>query len=406
MNTANNNSRLFITLAMAVVLAVGSVMATDIYVPSFPALAQHFGVGHDLVKLTMSFYLFGIFAAQLIYGPLSDHFGRRPALLSGITITILGNVICIFAPNIYILILGRLIQGIGTAAGISIARTIGRDLLSGEQLSKVGSYISLGIAAAPAFSPLIGGYLQEYFGWQSPFVFITIYAILSAIMVLTVMPETHHRQEGHQLNRKEIMANYKELITDRRFLAYALFSGIAFAATITYFTLTPFLLQSTLHISAIHYGWLGLSITVVAIPGRLLNILLVDKLKIHGSLVIGILLMCLGAIIMLIAALTSSPNIITIVAPMCILTLGTCFIYSNAMAAAFTPFGHIAGQTGALYGALQLFTAFTVSTLASLLPNNSTIPLALVLTGLALTSGLIYLTMIKDTFRLARQRYA
>ena len=159
-----------IRLLLLAAIAAGT-MASDMYVPSLPSIANKLQVSAIAVKWTLSVYLFGFASLQLVYGPLSDGFGRKPIFLLGFAIGILGSFLCAIATNISLLLVGRLIQGMGVGAGATLGRSIVQDLYQGdsEKLSKSISSLMMAFSIAPIIAPVFGGYLQQYWGCHSVF---------------------------------------------------------------------------------------------------------------------------------------------------------------------------------------------------------------------------------------------
>src|SRR3989338_6223909 len=168
-----SNALLFFVIVLAVCL---TQLASDIYAPSLPGIASYFHTNVDLAQWSMAIYMLGVALSQLVYGPLSEGVGRKKPLLTGLIIMIVGTLICLFSPSIKVLILGRLIQGCGAGACAALWRSIFRDLFTGEELSKYGSYLVVFIMFIIPAAPLLGGYLEEFYSWRACFAFMTLYS--------------------------------------------------------------------------------------------------------------------------------------------------------------------------------------------------------------------------------------
>ncbi|HGN0330497.1 TPA: MFS transporter [Proteus mirabilis] len=170
-------------------------LAQNIYTPVLPLIQQQFNTTLSLVNLTVSAFTFAMAVMQLCYGSLIDKWGRKPILLSGLTISIIGALICIWANSINLLIFGRVIQAIGIAAIPVVAATILGDLYQGNERAKaMGSYQML-LALAPASGPLLGGYLAQHYHYQSIFVFLSMVGLVLLIAHLFYLPETRPEQK-------------------------------------------------------------------------------------------------------------------------------------------------------------------------------------------------------------------
>ena len=152
-------------LILVLATAVGP-MAINIFLPSMPRLEVDLSTSYAMVQLTLSLYLVGLAVAQLAYGPLSDRYGRRPLMITGVCIFLVGTVICIVAPSITILIIGRVLQAIGGCAGVVLGRAIVRDMYDRDKSASMLAYITMSMVVAPMLSPTIGGLIDEYYGWR------------------------------------------------------------------------------------------------------------------------------------------------------------------------------------------------------------------------------------------------
>jgi len=247
----------FLTL-LIILSGVMGVFASDMYVPSLPAIADAFSVSSRWVELTVAWYLFALAGSQLIYGPVSDKFGRRHILLFGLAVMVFGSLLCALAGSITGLIAARFIQGLGAGACLALARAITRDSFSGSDLAYVGSIFSLFAGFIPCVAPVLGGYFQHYLGWQSVFAFLALYSFVVWWLVYKGLPETHQPQSEHSLRISKVLANYAMLLRSRAFMGHVLSAAMAVSGILVYYTMSPFLLQNVLGLSPVAYGWLVL----------------------------------------------------------------------------------------------------------------------------------------------------
>ncbi len=395
LNISGSNKHKLLIALIATLICVLTLFATDIYAPSLPSMVQSLHTKAMLVKMSITTYLLGLSIAQLFFGPLSERWGRRKTLLLGLLTFTLGSALCLNAHSIYSLIFARLIQGIGAAAGFSLGRTIIRDLFSGLELAKVGSYVSLIISIAPALSPVLGGYLQISFGWMGSFWFLLTYSVTAIALLLVFMPETNKQLNKHATKVKTMLNNYAELITNRQFMSWTLISTACIASLITFFTVSPFLLQENLGLTPVQFGWVAMTISSVSIVARFINSALLSRLGVKGVSIIGLALMFSGVFILAILHLFYHDTIIGLIAPMLLFVAGTGFLLSNSMAGAFEPFGHIAGIAGSGFGALQMLGSFLASALVAKMPHNNSAALTGFLAFFALTSLVAFYQVTK-----------
>lgn len=364
---------------LSALMITGSA-STDMYVPSLPFIAQYFHVGADSVKWSMTLYLFGFITSQLVYGPLSDRYGRRTVLLTALAIALVGSILCITADSIYMLWLGRFIQGAGVST--TIARAIAQDTFSGAKLSQTVATLSVIYGFAPIIAPLVGGYLQQYLQWRGVFLFIFIYLILLTALVWKLLPETNDTPEK-ELGWHKLVQHYRNALTNQTFITNAICASAAMAGIISYYTLSPFLLQQTLKLSSIEYGFVIVAVASGMLIGKSLNTRLLKYFPIHQLIFMGTISMLFGSSMMLLFALLGYLNVTCLVGPFIFFTIGTGLVFANALVAAFKTLHSMGGIAGAAYTCIQVGGSFGVSILVAHLPQANQLPLALLLTGLA-----------------------
>lgn len=188
MSEVNSLSNRMIIL-LAAVSALGPV-AMQILLPALPIIKETFLVTDDVAQLTLSLSMLAIAAGTLIYGPLSDKYGRKPIMLIGISITLVGSILCFLSDTIISLIISRVIQAFGAAVGLVLARAIVRDICGAAEAARVIATLVMVMVVLPMMSPALGGELMQKFGWQSVFVVIAIASVFALIFLLFNLPET------------------------------------------------------------------------------------------------------------------------------------------------------------------------------------------------------------------------
>src|SRR6478736_2968345 len=207
-------------IAVLAGLAATGTLATNILLPSLPQMAASLKVTSAAVTSAITIFLAVFAVGQLVVGPISDRYGRRWPVLIGFAVFFAGSVWCGLATDLPNLLVGRVVQATGACATSVLSRAIARDLFSGAALARAMALIMIAMAAAPGFSPLLGGALDHYFGWRSEFAFVAIFAALGAIAYATVLGETHNSTRI-PLNPLAIAKSYFGLTGDRRFLVPA-----------------------------------------------------------------------------------------------------------------------------------------------------------------------------------------
>lgn len=370
---------------------INGFFVADMFVPALPEITAFLAVDDTVVKLSITLYLVALTISQLFFGPLADRFGRRPMMLWGLIISAFGALLCILAQTIEVFLLGRLIQGVGMGAPMSLGRTIFSDIFSGQRFAQVAAYFSIIFALSPAIAPLFGSYMTHWFGWHSVFVFIFFYGIFTIMMITAFLPETSLKLRPEATRIKVIWQNYLTLMVHKEFMVYTLSTGVAIAGIIVYYTISPFLFRDVMGLNAVQYGWLTVVIAAAMVLGRGLNAILLRYFNIPSLVFLGNIMMTMSGLSMLISGMFGWMNTTVVVVPMAVFVLGGGFIFSNAMAAALDPFrGMMGGFAGALYGCLQIFSAVIASYVAAHVSSANQISMAVLLTILGLLGSVCF----------------
>ncbi len=367
----NSNKVLFFIIVFAACL---TQFASDIYAPSLPAIAENLNTHINYVQWSMSIYLFGVAISQLIYGPISEGTGRKPPMIVGLIIMCAGSLVCLWAQTIEMVILGRLIQGCGAGACAALWRSVFRDVYSGEELAKYGSYLVIFVMFIIPAAPLLGGYFQEYFGWRANFVFMSLYSILAVLAVIFWFKETSIHHHPERLQASYIARTFHSLLTSRIFMGVTCAIFLSYGALFCWFTLGPVLLIQKAGLTPVEFGWLTAlgGGSAYALAG-ILNGKLVTRLGIPFMMRLGFFIMICSGVILVLAYNIFGMNVWTIAIPGILFYFGSTFIWPNAFATAFTPFGKIAGYAGALYGFMQISGGAVISWMVSFLPSSQII---------------------------------
>lgn len=375
-----------------IILMVGCLgqISSDIYAPALPAVALSLGVKITAAQLSMTIFLFFLAFSQLIYGPLSEGLGRRMPLFIGLSLYIVGTIICILSTNITLLITGRIIQGLGAGATAALWRAIFRDMFSGDRLSKYGSYFGIAITFVIPAAPALGGFLNHYSHWDSIFIFLLCYAVATLILTMTCYKETSTLKSIDRLKLSFITSSFKELLTNKNFIGTALASFMTYGAFFSWFTVGPVLLIQNAGMTSVHFGLICLVTSAVAMTlGSFVNAKFVETLGGNAMLGIGWSIMVCAGLVMLL----SQSQTTLIIASVAIMYFGATLIWPNLFSKAFTPFGHIAGYAAALYSCFQLGGGAILGTLCSHLPHATPTALSCVFISAPIIAALIYINL-------------
>ena len=305
----------------------------------------------------LSYFLFGIAAMQLFYGPLSDSIGRRKLLLAGITLFISASLLIPYARDFEQVIFLRILQAIGACAGITLGRAIVEDIYPKEEASRIFLTIFPVVGISPAIAPLIGGQLNTLWGWQACFLFSACFGLILVLLIFGWVPETRTPTMLQPLSFIQISHAYKSLLTMRRFWRYACVPCVAYAAYFLYIAESPFLLQTQgLTTHQISYAYGSLSLTYV------IGNLLARKLMREGQttdqlLNLGYWLFVVGGCSVFLATSIAPHSFLFNIIAMSLLTMGNGFLLPLGTSGAITCIPSLTGSASGLIGALQMASA-------------------------------------------------
>lgn len=354
-------------------------VATDIYAPSLAAIASVMHVPVGWAQFSLTIFMIGLALSQLIYGPISEGVGRRISLIVGLLIFIGGSLLSIFATRIEFLVLGRLIQGFGAGGCSSLWRSIFRDVYKGDDLAKYGAWLSIIIAFFVPAVPVLGGYFQHYIGWQASFGFLIFYSVMALLLIVYVFKETSQHHHPERLKSSFILQSFKELLSSPIFMGYTLSVFFCYGAFFSWFAVGPVLLIKHIGLSPVEFGWISFVIGAVAMAlAGSINGKLVKRFGGKFMLRFGWTTMFASGCLLLMGQAFFGVNLYAIIGPVFLFYFGVTFIWPNAFAGAFTPFGHIAGYAGSLYSFMQLGGGALIGSITTWLPASSPLPMALI----------------------------
>lgn len=352
---------------------------SDLYLPALPTIQVALHTTVHSTQMSLALFMYGFAFSHLIYGPLSDSLGRKKPLIAGIIIAMIGTLICQFTHSMPQFLMGRLLQGAGAGASAALFRSILADVYTGDRLAKIGSLLSISRVFLLASAPLIGGYLLNYFGWRSCFLFLFIYSAICLVGTIWALEETNRYQHLHEYAWKPVLNNTLILLKHPVFLGYSFCNLLAFGGIAAWLTSLPFILQEIVGLSPIEFGWVSALAGLFFIVGGFINAILVERFGLNRLLKVGLITMFLGGVIMLWFGMRSDINATVIMVPVIIYILGSSMVFSNAYAGAFHPFAKMAGTAGAVFGFLQILGGAVGSMLMSYAHSYNQTPLALVL---------------------------
>ncbi|CAO1665602.1 MULTISPECIES: multidrug effflux MFS transporter [Salinicola] len=367
-----------------------SPLAIDIYLPALTAMADEFERPYAALQLTITLFLMSVGVGQLLVGPLTDRFGRRPVLLGGVAIYMVAAVIGMAASSIVMLYLSRVLQGLGACASVTVAFAAIRDSYTPTQGAKLYSYLNGSLTLVPSLAPVLGGALTVALGWRSNFAFMTAFAGMLWLSAYWRFGET--RPLGTTIEKRLYRwSRYRPVLFHRRFLYYATLVSTMMAAILVYVSAAPVVMMDRLRqpewVFSLWFGGNALVSTVAFfIVPRLMARWGRKSTVQRGLLVViggGALIACLYWAVPV--------SVITFMGPVAILSIGFSMVLGAAASLALEPFPERAGTAAALLGAIQLGGGATLATLLLMTPLAPQTSLALICCG----GGLVMWTLAR-----------
>ena len=381
------------TLSIALLVALGP-LATDMYLPALPGLTDAFATSAGRVQLTLSLFLAGFALAQIIYGPLSDRFGRKPVLLCGSSLFVLASIACALAESIEMLILARFVQALGGSAGPVLGRAMVRDIHGPLESARVLSHIGSAMALAPAFAPILGGYMSVYLGWPSIFWFLGLVGLLGAALLVFAIEETAPPEHRHPRPIVTILGDYGRLLRDGGYLGYTLTCTLAYAGLFAFLSGSSFVIIEYFGVSEQHFGLLFMLVVAGYISGTLAGARLSRRYDFRRLVALGSALLLVAGGTMLAFALDRPERVMSIVLPMMVFMHGVGLVMPQSMAGALADYPHIAGSASGLLGFIQMTVAGIVGVAVGHGYDGTPVAMALAVAATGLLSLLVYLLLL------------
>ena len=367
-----NHTSLALTLLLGILVAL-SALGTDLYVPALPDTAASFGAHVNATQLMLTTYFLGLALGQLLWGPLSDRFGRRPVLLGALGIMLAITAAAPFMPSIGALVALRFVQGFAMAGGVVIARSIVRDLHSHEQAARLLARMAVVFSFVPIFAPIVGAFITQAAGWRA--IFWTYAAIAAGLLIAVAagLRETAPA-ERRSVHPAEIARTLSAILGDHRFVAPLLLFLCCQAGIISWVASSSFTLAAA-GVSVAAYGWMFAGVMLGQIGGAWAASRFVLRLGSARLLRTGTIVVVLGGLAAAAFAWAGTHHWIALVAPFSVLLFGTALVLPSATSLALSPFPHAAGAASSLIGAIGFICAAILSTLLGELFDGTARPM-------------------------------
>jgi MFS transporter, DHA1 family, multidrug resistance protein len=390
-------SRLFL-LSLASIALIGP-LTVHLFLPVIPAVKADLGLPDALAQLAFSVSLFGMAFATLVYGTLSDRYGRRPVLLSGLSLFLIGSVIAAASSSISMLILGRLVQAIGAGCGITLVRAIARDSFGPDRLVKAIAYLTMFYTLGPMIAPMVGGILVDTLGWRSVFGFALIASATIATGAYFAIYETRPPPTSDQ-TRPGILQSYLELFSHARFTAFVLQSGFSTGAFITVASAASMLMKEYLHRPATEFGLYFMVFPIGFFCGNFISTRLSGRATAEKMVLAGSTLLLITITVQAGLLLSGHVTPVTIFAPAFFITLsqGLALPFGQAEAIATVP--RLAGTASGIGVFMQHFCGASFAQIYGFLADGTPRPMM----ATAAASAILCLFVGATPYILARRK--
>ena len=382
-----------LVVLLAATSALGPV-AMQILLPALPTIRADFQVSSEVAQLTLSLSMFAIAAAALIYGPLSDKYGRKPILMVGLVITLIGSVICLLASDITVFIFGRIIQAFGGSVGLVVARAIISDVYPPQQAARVIATLVMVMVVLPMLSPSLGGELIVRFGLASLFIFVIAFTAIMFVLLSLLLPETL-KQSVPFTGVVAMFGTFGLLLKSRQFSAYAFCVAFVSVVFFSFIAAVPEIMISVLERPANEYGYYFILLPLGFMTGNFIARRYGNRIGLNNLIRFGSKLSVAGIVVALVLQAIGLHHPLALFLPVAITILGNGITLPNAQAAALNVLPQFTGSASGLTGFLQMGLSALAAQLVSVIYNGTAYPLLLLMLAASALSLL--------SFRLAKR---
>ena len=353
-------------------------LSTDLYLASLPSLVSGFGVPVATVQLTLSLFVIGFGSAQLVIGPLSDRFGRRPVLLAGLALYVAASALCGLAQSIELLIAARFLQALGCCAAVMIGRAVVRDAYAPQDSAKFLARASTWISLAPIFGPILGAYLQVAFGWRAAFIALGVFSACVMAACLYHLPETNRHKNPNATQIKGILDNYRLILGSREFWLNVTPGALSYCGIFVFISGSSFVLIDVLGVPTQWFGYCFAMGVAGYMSGTLVCRRLLKTISGEQALRIGTACSFSAGIYFLAAALLGWWHWTVVVIAMFLSMASHGINFPVSQAGSIAPFPEQAGTAAGLMGAVMMAFAFVSGTIVGVTHNGTLYPLAII----------------------------
>jgi len=373
-------------LTGVIMATVSAMMSTHLYTPSMPHLVDYFQTTPAVVKLSLSLNALAFGLMQLIYGPVSDRFGRRPVMLAGMTGFTLASLACIASQSISQLIFLRIFQGIFSAAEAVLVYAIIYDLFEGAHRIRALAIYGMAIALAPATAPIVGGYIHVWLGWRANFAVIALFGAVTSLIIWRNLPETSPPGRS-DLRITRIVGDYGNLLTNPHFMNYAVMTGAGSGMILSMVTSAPFILISHLGVPTQTYGWFMIAPVLSYVVSNGITRKLAGAFEMTFILKIGLGVTAAGALGLAGSIFSGHLAATALTLLFAVMTFGLAPVFAIAPMKAMDTTDRPTGVASAMVNAVPMFMASLAAVSLSVFHDGTARPLGGTIVGLLLIAA-------------------
>ena len=366
---------------LIVLLAATSALGPagmQILLPALPVIQNDFSVSNDVAQLTLSLSMFSIAIGTLVYGPMSDKYGRKPTMLLGIFIAIIGSIFCYLADSIGWLIAGRIIQAFGGAVGLVLARAIVRDVYGAEESARVIATLVMVMVIAPMMSPALGGEMMNRFGWESVFLVMAGASVIIFVFLILRQPETLVTPVQFE-GIGSMLRTFDGLLRSRPFCGYAFCVTFVSVVFFSFISAAPEIMVSVLNRPPTEYGYYFVMIPIGFMIGNYVTRHFGRSISIDSMIVLGSTIAIGGIVLAIVLNLVGLSHPLALFLPVSIAVFGNGITLPNAQAAAINEFPQYAGSASGLTGFLQMSVSAVAAQFVAFIFNETAYPLLIMM---------------------------
>ncbi|MBF0589872.1 MAG: multidrug effflux MFS transporter [Magnetococcales bacterium] len=369
-------------LAVLIIITALGPASTQVFLPTLPAVQAAFGASPGIAQLGLSLPMMAMAFSDLGYGPWSDRVGRRPVLLAGLIAFIAGNLVCLFAPNIWILVAGRILQDCGGSVGIVLSRAIALDVYGKEKAGSVISMTLMAMAVGPMLGPLAGGLISDAFGWRAIFIFMGALGVVIVVFVLFRFTETH-RPRSDQATTGSIWRPFLTLLRSPTFNAFAWHSAFVWGMFMAFIGAAPYVMQNVFGKAPTEFGLWLIPAAFGYIGGNGLSAAISAKLGPERMVWIGAMVVLASVMLLTALMMLGFWTPLALFIPASVAAFGAGIAIPNAQAEAVDAVEDASGSASGLIGFMLMIMGAAAAQLVGMLQGGTPYPMAWVMLGLA-----------------------